>query len=403
MTSGTDPVPDPALQAALDDFEAAGAETRAMVEATARFRDNPEDRAQAYVGLVEARAMAHTHALAPRLDDLRVHGLTSWNSTVFGLGQNCPDFRYGVLLLDGRRRYRLRGHVGDTRLLLVQTRSHVMGHPDFQELGNCDLTELADGSGRFDVVLGATERIPLDGSSELNSVFVRRILARVTDDPGQLRVEPLDAGPAPPPETDADATAERLHRAADLLRAIVRDWTVGLYELYLKAAGGKNRFGYITGQEMADRVGGSPSATYGMAVWDLAPGEVAIVEWEPPASAYWSFQLADVWSKSLDFVNFQTDLNLVSTALDVDGRARFVLSPTDPGVPNWLDTRGRREGIVLLRNYRTPQDTAAPTVTVLKADDLRDALPAETPQVSVEQRRQALRSRRDDHLAALGE
>ncbi len=247
------------------------------------------------------------------------------------------------------------------------------------------------------------EGIPLDEASDLNSVFVRRILGTVTDDPGELRLEPQGDGPAPPPETDADATAERLHRAADLLRAIVRDWTVGLYEMYLKAAGGKNRFGYITGQEMADRVGGSPSATYGMAAWELDPDEAAIIEWEPPDSAYWSFQLADVWSKSLDFVNHQTDLNMVSAARDADGRIRLTLSATDPGVPNWLDTRGRREGIVLLRNYRTPGDTAAPTFTVVPLSGLGAALPAGTPVVSPQERRATLATRRANHLTALGE
>src|SRR5262245_44269455 len=270
-----------ALAEAFENFEAAGRETREMIEATDRFRNHPEHRAQAYVSLAEARAMAYTFAVAPRLDDPTLRSHAGWHYTLFSLGQNCQDMRYGITLLDGDATYRLTGRLGELKLALFQVQSHVMGHPDAAEIGNYDLHDHADGDGSFDLVISADEQpgnwIRLNPGS-LNFVIVRRILAAITDDMGEMRLERI-GGREPAPETDPDSVAERLNLAAGLLRFFVREWCVALYDTYIKAARGKNRFALIEGEALASDVLGSPSTVYGLSVYELEPDEALLVEW----------------------------------------------------------------------------------------------------------------------------
>jgi hypothetical protein len=394
------------LAGAFDEFDAACRETRSMIEATPRFRDKPAHRAQAYQSLAEARAMAYNLAIAPRLDHPRVHSQSSWHSTWFSLGQNCPDFRYGATLLDGRRRYRLRGRLGELKLLLFQVQNQVMGHPDSAEIGNYDLHELADDQGNFDIALSAQRQdgpwIRLDPTSPINFVMVRRILGSIADDQGSIRLTDEDPSDAPL-EIDPAAMADRLHRAADLLRFLVSEWCIGLYELYIRVAGGKNRFAHIPGKELASNLVGSPSTTYGLAIYQLDPGEALIVDWVPPDSAYWSFQLGDVWSNALDFMNYQTDVNMDGAAIDPDGRFRAVVCDTDPGTANWLDTRGRTEGSLVMRNYRARGESVAPTLRRVRVDQLADELPATITRISGAQRALALADRRENYLRAFGD
>jgi hypothetical protein len=395
---------DSALAEAFDDLDTACRESREWVEATPRFAAYPEHRAQAYVSLAEARSMAYTMAIAPRTELPRLHAQGSWHATTSSLGQNCPDMRYAIVLLDGSRTYRLHGRLGALRLALWQVHSHVMGLPDSKEIGNYDLTDLAGPDGTVDLTISGDESadIRLDPSSPLNFVLVRRILGRITEDYGDLYLEDTD-GDRTPLEIDPGHVAMRVRAAAALLRFLSRNWMVGLYEYYLGSAGAKNAFCYIPGGRMSTDFAGSDSTTYGFCVYELEPDEALIVEWDAVESAYWSWQLGDVWSNALDFINYQTDLNMNTATVDADGKVRAVVCASDPGVPNWLDTRGRPEGVVVLRNYKERSPSSPPVARKVALSALRDELPAETGTVSPAEREEALRRRRKDYHDAYGE
>jgi hypothetical protein len=55
------------------------------------------------------------------------------------------------------------------------------------------------------------------------------------------------------------------------------------------------------------------------------------------------------WAESYDYRFAETCTNNVRAGRDADGAWTLVIAPSDPGVPNWLDTGGRREGQMLLR------------------------------------------------------
>ncbi len=67
---------------------------------------------------------------------------------------------------------------------------------------------------------------------------------------------------------------------------------------------------------------------------------------------YQGFQLGSMWYISLDYVNHQTSLNSAQAQVDPDGVIRMVVSHRDPGVANWIETTGRRKGILQFRWQR---------------------------------------------------
>ena len=81
-----------------------------------------------------------------------------------------------------------------------------------------------------------------------------------------------------------------------------------------------------------------------------------------------------------------------------DGRLRVVVAHQDPGVPNWLDTEGRREALLTLRWFWPTGDAPAPVARVVKLDEILGALPDDTPKIDADARREEIRRRRD-HIA----
>jgi hypothetical protein len=76
-----------------------------------------------------------------------------------------------------------------------------------------------------------------------------------------------------------------------------------------------------------------------------------------------------------------------------------VVSPTDPGVPNWIDTQGRTRGLLFLRWQGLPSalpNDLYPTGQVVPIASVKDALPADTPSVTPAQRKAEVATRKRD-------
>ena len=140
-------------------------------------------------------------------------------------------------------------------------------------------------------------------------------------------------------------------------------------------------------------VSGSPTSNYALAVYEITTDEALLIELEVPEAAYWQFQLYDVWTKSLDIMHNQTDVNMRRAAIDLDGKFRAVVSLSDPGVANWLDPMGRNQGSITFRNYRS-KDTPTPMARLVKLDELWEILPKDTKRITPQQRHESLAHRR---------
>jgi hypothetical protein len=70
-----------------------------------------------------------------------------------------------------------------------------------------------------------------------------------------------------------------------------------------------------------------------------------------------------------------------------------VIAHHDPGVPNWLDTAGHREGMIFYR-YHLAKSKPIPTARVVKLSELPALLPKDTVQITPVERRAEIDRRR---------
>ncbi len=99
------------------------------------------------------------------------------------------------------------------------------------------------------------------------------------------------------------------------------------------------------------------------------------------------------WWETIDYANRQSSLNGHQAVIDDDGVFRAVVSDKDPGVANWLDTAGHRQGPMIFRWLRA-QSAPVPTTRVVSFDELATALPARTTRVDQTTRRALIARRR---------
>lgn len=141
--------------------------------------------------------------------------------------------------------------------------------------------------------------------------------------------------------------------------------------------------------------GGADNIVHGRCFWKLAEGEALIVTTEVPNARYWGFAIQTLtWFESGDFARRQTSLSGDQIHLDTDGLARLVLSASDPGTPNWIDTEGRAAGI-LAYHWAWAESMPTPVICVVREGDVYDALPGDHPLLSDEERRDRLSLRRE--------
>jgi hypothetical protein len=134
---------------------------------------------------------------------------------------------------------------------------------------------------------------------------------------------------------------------------------------------------------------GLPSAEVSGGNFDLDPGEALIVKVPDVAAAYSGIELMNVFGAALPFTLAQTTLNNTTAFHDPDGYTYYVVSATNPGVANWLDSNGVTNGEIFARFENLPDGTdptGLPVTTeVVPVGDVANYLPADTPTVSLAQ------------------
>jgi len=388
----------PVLQQAWQNYYATVEELRKEMEDSAIFRQ-PQNRVKMYHILMEMQAVVYNFTIAPRMSHPRILSTTGWQTDFYALGLPTPDFYYGVTVLDGRQTYKLRGRMGDIKLFLVQVQSHLQGSPGEKNIGNYDLDDMKVAKdGTFEIIVGGDKRsgnwIELDRNSRDNLLLFRGMLADYGHgDKGSLQIERISQVPDDyydAEEFDEQEMAERIRRAEDFMCYLIRTYTLGLYNNYLERAP-YNAMSLFQGTESSSM--SNPNSSYGMGVFSLEDDEALVVRLKsPPDGVYWSFQLGDAYSRALP-IDRQTSLNNFQLKRDPDGGYHAVISKRDPGVANWLDTIGWKEGTMVFRNYRA-KEKPVPEFTKVKFDELPSVLPKTTARVTPTQRKAALEHRR---------
>jgi hypothetical protein len=130
--------------------------------------------------------------------------------------------------------------------------------------------------------------------------------------------------------------------------------------------------------------------------FQLADDQALVLTIDPGDATYFVVPVTNDWTITDDYWDQQTSLNNVQ-AKAIDGVYTIVISPTDPGVANWVSTGGLNQGTISIRFQDLPLDpTHLPTVQsqVVPLSQLPNVLPANTIYVTPAERAAQLATRK---------
>ncbi len=133
--------------------------------------------------------------------------------------------------------------------------------------------------------------------------------------------------------------------------------------------------------------------------FQLADEEALVITIDRAGAGYFVVPVTDDWTITKDYWNEQTSLNNVQSVADDAGNTTYtlVVSPSDPGVANWVSTGGLNQGTISIRFQDIDPDVAQlPTVSarVVPLSELASVLPPTTQYVTQEQRAAQLATRK---------
>jgi hypothetical protein len=274
-----------------------------------------------------------------------------------------PDVRYGFCTLDETRTYRLVGTRGEAAYIGLtfgtpvgkgpvdgKTGTTVQAHIDQFELGpngEVDILIVPVGNRPATRLTNCVEMTLGTGQLAVRETFFDRRVDR----PADLRVELV--GAEPPPVLGVEELAGKLEFAGVFVQFVAAT----AVNMWHDTADNVNTFGgtagaeHVAAQDDEVRSHSNAEMTYHGGRWVLGEGEALVVTVHDPPTEflYWGLTTSTAWMESLDYRYTTTNLNNHTAQRTADGSWRLVISPTDPGVPNWLDTQGRREGYMIVR------------------------------------------------------
>ena len=303
------------------------------------------------------------------------------------LGSPNPDTVYRRAPVDPNGTYRLTGERGGARDVTLMAFTQMMSGARLY-----DLSQVASApDGRFDVILSARKPEGHAGdwwelTSDTASLWLREVSDRWGEEaPARIaivRLDPTSCRQSSPEEFD--------HQLAGLAVRVERIIEYGVRHVDELVADG-----YVNALKSVDygAAGAMPLQFYHEGLFELGEGECLLVECRMPEdSRYFSWSLTDRMLVTLDWMNAQTSLNTAQASLDRDGVLRVIVSPNDPGAPNWMDTLGYRSGVMQFRTVGSP---IAPEFAIkgLKLDEVFEHLPPGTARVGPDARLEGLRKR----------
>lgn len=131
----------------------------------------------------------------------------------------------------------------------------------------------------------------------------------------------------------------------------------------------------------------------------MGPDDAIMITVSKSKAKYQSIQIGDFWFNALDFCQRQTSLTAAQAQLNDNDEYRFVISPKDPGVTNWLDTCGTQNVFVFMRWQGLPEGEEPSAIHAKKAtlSELRECL-SDEPFFGPKKRKAQLAARKQSAL-----
>jgi hypothetical protein len=307
---------------------------------------------------------------------------------------NADTFYPEVVDIDPDATYQLSGTVGKgTGDLSMTTSASSFGSADPIDSLELDHGLNVHSDGSFTVDIGPTE--PSDSENYLDSsgaslLTLRDRLSDLGLGGSSLNFECVEDCPkADPGVTSTGLSNDTIY---SLLQTI-KEGGPTFYDFNIEEEADKagiqlpdNTMSHFEGEKVQ---GGFPGQALAVGNFHLQSDEALIVKVPEVDAGYGSVQLNNVFGATLPGTLAQTTLNDTQAFHDSDGYTYYVVSGTNPGVANWLDTGGASAGDVMARyqNLTEDDDPTGQSVTteVVSIDDVRDHLPDDTPTVTPEE------------------
>lgn len=286
------------------------------------------------------------------------------------IGADNPDNLYLMARISGGNDYVIRGERGTVPYLSFGTqKGGYEADGKMQQTGFLDAKSLAVGAdGRFEIQLSQQQKpgnwLKLEPAS--NAVIVRQTFQdRKAERPARMEIHRAgtDSRPAP-------LSAARLQRGLGNAARFVE----GTAKLFADWAQSYRR--HVNQLPPADQalcqsVGGDPNIFYYHSSWQLADDEALLIHIARiPECRFWNLQVNNYWMESLDYRYHRVCFNQHSAEPDADGGVTLVLAHRDPGMPNWLETAGHRDGTLCMR-WVGAKEHVHPATRVIKWSELQ--------------------------------
>lgn len=284
------------------------------------------------------------------------------------IGADNPDNAYLNASIRGDCDYRITGTRGSMfyfSIVANAMRYHIDGSAHATgSLMNDEINWGPDGEVEIIASINPQPGNWLKLEADASVIIIRQsALDRLIEKPGTFRIERI-GGPASPSPLTGETLSSGLAAAGQFVTGVAStfaDWT----RLFRASP---NQFPAID-QAMFQKGGGAKDIYYAHAYWEIAEDEAWLIEVAPPDCYYWNFQLDNWWMESLDYRFRQITVNKHSARYEGDGSVRIICAARDPGVGNWIDTSGHRQGTALLR-WAGANDYPLPVARVAKLADL---------------------------------
>jgi hypothetical protein len=333
-------------------------------------------------GLALQGELEHADPVHPRLHRYEL----PWSQW----GAPNPDNVYERCAIDPGATYVLRGQVDgvhEALFSLVEGDMHLDENEVISEIALTDLATTNDGELELPIGPDAGDGNHLRSAPGARLLLIRQYLYDWTRDPvAAFTIERTDSAgtPAPPPTPVEIAAA--LDRAARWVERSIEYWAA-----YVAAS--RDLLEHNTFTAPSTPPGGAPSIAYGGGCWELTPAEALVIEHEEPDARYWNWSIHNLhWFDSGAWDQRLMSCNGHQAHVDDDGKVRMVVSHTDPGVPNWLETESRPIGMAVYR-YVGAATKPEPTARVVPVADVRATFPENHPVVDARERRRQLADR----------
>jgi hypothetical protein len=369
---------------------------RMLAKLPQTMRNDPQVQQEVGRLILESLAFSSINAIAGDGDH---PAFLPASGQVLNIGQPNADTVYRMARITPGGTYRLRGERGSIRIASIGQVGPTPGESGSTSKqvgptkGYEDINALhTDSHGRFDVLLSPTRPADYKGDWwQLVPGADKLLLRMVSSDWSHeknptLSIERVD-GPARKPRLPAADLEQRLRQLPGA--------TGFMAMLFVDHVETLRQQGYVNKLKVLDvsQMGGLEGQFYYEGAYDLRDDEALIVEAKVPAKCvYRSLILTNELYETTDWYNNYSSLNDSQAKPDKDGVLRIVVSATDPGVPNWVDTAGYPRGLVQGR-WTHCNSSPVPSVRKVAFTELRTLLPSGTRVITPTQRDAMIRER----------